>query len=70
MPTLLHNPTNQSERRLWLIEALLAEREEYAQIAVPDNPQDQRALLRALFNVRPPAPASEQFLAIQDAYLQ
>lgn len=61
---------NQNERRLWLIRALLAERAEYAQIEIPSETQGQRELLRALMNVRPPAPVSKEFLQIQDEYLQ
>ena len=63
-------PQTQNERRLWLIDALLAEHEEYAEIDVPGSVDGQRKLLRALFNVRPPEPASEDFLAVQDTYLQ
>lgn len=64
---------NQAERRRWLIEALLAERGEKVSTGaavVPAAAEDQRQLLRALMNVRPPLPASEEFLAVQDAYLQ
>ena len=63
-------PDTQSRRRRWLIDALLAEREEYAGIDVPEETEGQRRLLRALFNVRPPEPVSEEFLQVQDAYLQ
>ena len=58
----------QEERRAWLIEALLRERGEEA--ALPAGGQAQKRLLRALFNVRPPVPASREFLSVQDAYLQ
>ena len=63
-------PDTQSRRRRWLIDALLAEREEYASIDVPQEAEGQRRLLRALFNVRPPESASEEFLQVQNAYLQ
>lgn len=63
-------PRTQDERRLWLIEALLAERAEYADIEIPSSADGQCQLLRALFNVRPPVPASDAFLTVQDAYLQ
>lgn len=63
-------PQTQDERRLWLIDALLAERAEYAEIDVPSSVDGQRRLLRALFNVRPPEPTGDDFLAVQDAYLQ
>ena len=62
-------PMNQSERRLYLIEALLAERPDGTEIAIPADANDQRRLLRALMNVRPPEPLAPEVLAIQDAYL-
>lgn len=63
-------PTTQDERRLWLVHALLDEHEQYAQIRVPEGASDQRALLRALLNVRPPQAVSDDFLSVQDAYLR
>ena len=60
----------QSERLDKLINWLLSEREEYGSIAVPASTLDKRRLLRALMNVRPPAPVSAEFLAVQDEYLQ
>lgn len=60
----------QSERLDKLISWLLREREEYRSVAVPAATADKRRLLRALMNVRPPAPVSAEFLAVQDEYLQ
>ena len=60
----------QDERLDYLLRCLLAERKEYADIRVPDSLSEKRRLLRGLMNVRPPAPASEDFLKVQDAYLQ
>lgn len=60
----------QSERLDHLIGWLLSEREEYSSIVVPEATTDKRRLLRALMNVRPPAPVSAEFLAVQDEYLQ
>ena len=57
----------QSEKRLYLIRALLRERRE--DLSVPQEEQVQKHLLRALFNVRMPKTASEEFLKIQDEYL-
>lgn len=54
----------------YLLRCLLAERTEYQDIAVPPGLPDKRRLLRSLMNVRPPAPVSEDFLRVQDAYLQ
>lgn len=39
-------------------------------LSIPDNPQAQWDLFRALVNVRPPVPAPDGFLAVQDALLQ
>ena len=62
---------NQAERRMFLIRALLAEQpERYQDIPIPSDAYEQRRLLRALFNVRPPMPASPEFLRVQDTYLQ
>ena len=59
----------QTERRRYLIQALLEERPEYADIQIPPDVPEQRRLLRSLFNVRMPWPISEDFLKVQDAYL-
>ena len=60
----------QDERLDYLLHYLLNERKEYANIHVPDSISEKRRLLRSLMNVRPPVPASMEFLAVQDAYLQ
>ena len=60
----------QEERRVFLIKELLAERPEYQDAMIPAQEQEQRQLLRGLMNVRPPQSISEEFLAVQDAYLQ
>ena len=59
----------QDERLDHLLRCLLAERRGYADIRVPDDLSEKRKLLRSLMNVRPPVPASAEFLEIQDAYL-
>ncbi len=61
---------NQSERRMYLIRELLSERPKYANMQIPTNAQEQKKLLRSLFNIRMPEPVSEEFLKIQDEYLQ
>ena len=58
----------QTERRLYLIEYLLSERGE--RIEIPRDEYNQKRLLRSLFNIRMPRETSEEFLQIQDAYLQ
>lgn len=60
----------QTERRLFLIEELLRERPEYRNMDIPADTQEQKNLLRSLFNIRMPQTASEEFLTLQDEYLQ
>lgn len=57
----------QDERRVWLIRALLDELG--YRYAIPQDVWEQKRLLRGLMNVRPPMEASDEFLAVQDAYL-
>ena len=61
---------NQQERCLWLIRALMDEMPQYRDTPVPVLPDRRWRLLRSLMNVRPPMPASEEFLRVQDAYLK
>lgn len=60
----------QGERRKYLIEALLKEQPQYSNIAIPLEEQEQKILLRSLFNIRVPLPVTDEFLTVQDAYLQ
>ena len=57
------------EQRRYLIRELLGENAQYQNIVIPENTQEQKNLLRALMNVRPPTPLKEEFLPVQDAYL-
>ncbi|NLA88025.1 MAG: protein-ADP-ribose hydrolase, partial [Clostridiales bacterium] len=59
----------QDERRLYLINALLAEETRFSDTKIPAEPDGQWHLLRALMNVRPAGPVSESFLKVQDEYL-
>ncbi len=59
----------QQDRRAYLLTALLRERPQET-VGVPSDERGQKLLLRALLNLRPPAPASEAFLDVQDAYLR
>lgn len=64
---------DQQQRRRWLIRALLQERTDQLRLQampIPAGEAEQKQLLRALFNIRPPMPASQEFLSVQDAYLQ
>lgn len=67
-----NQPTTQRERRLYLIRSMIRESHDLSKldIDIPDSVESQRDLLRTLFNIRPPRPASVEFLSIQDAYLQ
>ena len=58
----------QTERRKYLIEYLLSERNESA--AIPNDTEAQKRLFRALVNVRMPKSASREFLKIQGEYLR
>ena len=50
------------------IELLLEERDDV--VAIPEGPQAQWDLFRALVNTRPPIPASEELIVSQDRLLQ
>ena len=58
----------QTERRKYLIEYLLSERNESA--AIPNDAEAQKRLFRALVNVRMPKSASREFSKIQGEYLR
>lgn len=60
---------NQEDSRLWLIQELIRE-QNHRGIAMPESEVEQKRLLQALFNVRPPMPVSQEFLAVQDNYLR
>lgn len=58
----------QAEKRIYLINELLAE--QYSEIQIPQGTQKQKQLLRSLFNIRMPLPVSDDFISIQDEYLR
>lgn len=60
----------QTERRLFLIQELLKEQAQYSKMEIPSNEQEQKVLLRSLFNIRMPLPVNDEFLDVQNAYLQ
>ena len=60
----------QEKRRQYLIRALLREWPEYEAMEIPAQEDEQKQLLRGLINIRAPKRCSEEFLNIQDAYLQ
>lgn len=59
---------DQTQRRKFLIEYLLAESNAAAHI--PNAELEQKRLLRALFNIRMPKGASSEFISVQDEYLR
>lgn len=60
----------QTERREYLIKYLLKEEHRILGGKILSDKQGQENLLRSLMNVRLPKPISEEFLKIQDEYLQ
>lgn len=59
---------NQAEKLSVLISEL--GREQAQNIEIPSRTEDKKRLLRALFNMRPPLQANDEFLRIQDEYLR
>ena len=60
----------QAEKRIYLITALLKEQPQFSKIEIPCDEQKQKTLLRSLLNIRMPRPVTEEFLTVQNAYLQ
>ncbi len=60
----------QTEKRIYLIKALLREQPGFANLNIPASEQGQKNLLRSLFNIRMPISVSDDFLEVQDSYLQ
>lgn len=65
-----HKEMSQEDRRRWLIQRLLEESPYYRDYRIPEEEQKQKVLLRSLMNVRMPGEIDEEFLAVQDEYLQ
>lgn len=60
----------QTERRIFLIQKLLDEQPQYRGLKISQDQMEQRKLLRSLLNIRMPKDISNEFLTIQDKYLQ
>ena len=60
----------QHDRRLFLIKYLLNEQPLYRDMQIPKSEAEQKRLLRSLMNVRHPKAIDNDFLAVQDTYLQ
>ena len=63
------NTMTQTERRIYLIKYLLEEQHEPGR-EIPADVNGQKRLLRGLMNVREAKPIGEEFLRVQDDYLQ
>ena len=70
LPLYGENTMTQNDRRKYLITELLKEQPKYSNVIIPNDTTEQKKLLRALFNVRLPLPISDEFLGVQDEYLQ
>ncbi len=69
----------QSERRRFLIDALLKEQQKYSGFSafsensdadIPNDKDGQKKLLRSLMNIRMPREADAEFIKVQDEYLR
>lgn len=60
----------QEEMRLYLINYMINERPDRHSIRTPDDDKGQERLLRGLFNTRKPDNVTNEFLNVQDNYLQ
>ena len=60
----------QEQRQLYLIGELLSEEPQYKNMAIPQNLEEQKRLLRSLMNVRRAKKISGDFLEIQNEYLR
>lgn len=61
---------NQTERRKFLIRRLLDEQPRYKGLEIPQDKTGQKQMLRSLFNIRMPGNIGDDFLSVQDEYLQ
>ena len=60
----------QKQRQIYLIKKLLEENPNYRNLKIPNSENEQKLILRALFNVRLPKEISPEFKLIQDQYLK
>lgn len=60
----------QTEKRAYLIQYLQKESKPCSFVNIPKGEQEQKMLLRSLLNVRMPKEVEQEFLEIQDSYLQ
>lgn len=60
----------QNEGLIWLIKYLLNENPKYKNIEIPKSADERFNLYRSLVNVRMPEPVSEEYLSVEDEFLQ
>ena len=60
----------QNERLDFLINHLISEDNRYSHIVIPKNSEEKFNLFRSLVNVREPKQISNEFIKLQDDYLQ
>lgn len=60
----------QNEKLIWLVKYLLNENPRYSKVEMPNSTDEQFKLYRSLVNVRMPEPISEEYLSVEDEFLQ
>ena len=60
----------QNERLNFLLNYLIKESVHYSDMKIPADVSERKKLLRSFMNIRAPKPVSEEFLKVQDKYLQ
>ena len=60
----------QNERLNYLVDAFKVDSGEYRNLAVPDDNEEKRTILRSLMNIRAPGDMDAKTLLVQDEYLQ
>lgn len=61
---------DQKQRLRFLTEAFIRDSGDDEQIPVPEDPAEQKRVLRSLMNIRMPKPLPENVLTVQDEYLR
>ena len=61
---------NKEEKINYLINELISENSRYKNIEIPTDYDNKIRLLRSLMNIREPKPLKEEFLKIQNEFLQ
>lgn len=64
------NKTEQGKRLEYLLDYLKEDSVQYQDLEVADREQEKKAAVRSLMNIRMPRGIADEFLEVQDAYLQ